>query len=146
MKLQFCIKMPDVRIGGPSGKVYPGFLYPILVCLEALSRINVYHLKKGIRDGRPLPRLYQSGVRYQSEPPGKEDWLDIPTLYEAGIGDCEDLACALVAERRVYDGIRCLPHLRYKQIEGINVIHILCAHPDGRIEDPSKLLGMDGEY
>jgi hypothetical protein len=35
-----------------------------------------------------LPNIYQSGVRYMEEPPGQEDWQDIPTCLRMGIGDC----------------------------------------------------------
>jgi hypothetical protein len=34
------------------------------------------------------PDLYDAGVRYQEEPPGAEDWQDVPTTLRLGFGDC----------------------------------------------------------
>lgn len=136
---------------------------PLMIALEALTKINEWHLRQALAAGRPLPRLYESGVFYQEEPPGQEDWPDIPTLYRLGKGDCEDLGCALAAERRVYDGIAARPALSWKFVtaeelrasgypaasiprEGIYLIHILTELPDGTLEDPSKVLGMKGDF
>ena len=99
------------------------------------------------------PALYTSGIRYEHEAPGQEEWQDIPTMLLAQnyqrkrTGDCEDLACARVAEdwRR-----RCVsrPYVRYRLLtmpDGrtqMNLYHILSQRPDGTIEDPSKQLGM----
>lgn len=160
-KLRFCLDLPDSDPSDP-GSVRVRFL-PLILALEALTQINEYHLRRALASGKPFPRLYESGVYYQEEPPGQEDWLDIPTLYREGKGDCEDLGCALTAERRVYDGVPSRPVLRWKFItseelrrggyppqiipsEGIYLIHILSQLPNGLIEDPSKILGMKGDY
>ena len=66
----------------------------LLWMLEALCKVNEGHLAD-----RPYPPLYEAGVRYQREE-GTEQWLDIPSVLEAGWGDCEDLACWRVAELR----------------------------------------------
>ena len=160
-KLRFCLDLPD---SDPSdvAAVRRRFV-PLIIALEALTATNEWHLREGIADGRPLPRLYESGICYQAEPPGQEDWLDYPTLLKIGRGDCEDLGCALTAERRVYDGLASRTVLRWKFItsaelrvggypesiiprEGIYLIHILSQLPDGTLEDPSKVLGMKGDY
>lgn len=136
---------------------------PLVIALEALVMIGVHHLTEAIKEGKPLPRLYDAGIRYREEPPGQEDWLDFPTLIRDRFGDCEDLACALAAERRVYDGIHACASIRHKFIpsrdlrkqgyppaaipkEGIFLIHVLTELPDGTIEDPSKVLGMNGDF
>lgn len=93
--------------------------------------------------GEQAPNLYPSGVRYEEEPPGLELWQDVPTALRMRIADCEDLACWRVAELRVRYGVmaRCfiIPQL---QDSGSYLYHIVVQHPDGRIEDPSRALGM----
>ena len=160
-KLQFVLKLPDADLRDEDA-IYHRF-EPLRIALEALTQINEWHLREAIRIGKPFPRLYDSGVRYEEEPPGQEDWLDIPTLYRLRKGDCEDLGCALAAERRVYDGIPASPYIKSKFIpskqlllagyprrdlprEGIHLVHDRTILPDGSIEDPSKALGMQGEY
>lgn len=89
------------------------------------------------------PWLYQSGVHYKEEPPGQEDWQDIPTCIRMGIADCEDLACWRAAELNVRMGVRAVPIFTHKlRADGGSLYHILVRYPDGRIEDPSKILGM----
>lgn len=60
------------------------------------------------------PLLYESGVRYQAEPPGEEKWLTIPWNLLAMAGDClpietlvlrEDLTFAPIAALRPGDRI-----------------------------------------
>ena len=52
--------------------------------LDCLFRIDVDYL----RAHPETPSIYRSGVRYMEEPPGQEDWQDIPTCIRMGIGDC----------------------------------------------------------
>ena len=123
----------------------------LLWMLEALCKINEGHLAD-----RPYPPLYESGVRYQREP-GTEEWLDIPSIIETGCGDCEDLACWLVAEKRL-KGQHAGPYVRYRNHNGVFHYHALVMNyrrvldqtadgvverylPAG-IEDPSRKLGM----
>lgn len=115
--------------------------------LDLLTRINWRFL----RDNPRTVPLYQSGVRYRDEPYGQEEWQDIPTLYKAQFGDCEDLACALAAERQ-RQGVAARATYKWKQIrirspktgqlENVFLFHIIVVLPDGSIEDPSKRLGM----
>jgi hypothetical protein len=89
------------------------------------------------------PMLYRSGVVYQEEPPGQEDWQDVPTTVRMGFGDCEDLACWRAAELRVRSGIDARPTFTSQvKPDGAYLYHILVRLPDGRIEDPSRNLGM----
>jgi hypothetical protein len=138
-------------------------LYPIVLCLETLCKINEWQLsRKSFPDGAfdstrlavQYPPLYSSGVYYEEEPPGEEEWLDIPSLYKQGFGDCEDLACARVGELR-HRGIAAVPVIKSKtfKITDVNgspttltLVHVMTLWPDGAIEDPSRRLGMQGEY
>lgn len=123
--------------------------FPLILCLESLCRVNEWQLERFAKEGKTVAPLYESGVYYQAEPPGEEEWLDIPSLYLQGYGDCEDLACARVAELR-YHGVPAVPAIRHKQMTSakgpLTLVHVLCLWPDGYVEDPSKILGMQGEY
>jgi hypothetical protein len=93
---------------------------------------------------RAFPPLYESGVRYIPEVTGVvttqpvEDWQAIDVLYATKRGDCEDLACARVAELRVqgYDA-----HPRITKQGRVWHVTVRCGD---QVEDPSKLLGMKG--
>jgi hypothetical protein len=109
------------------------------ILLSALAEIDVLELTRLPE----LPDLYSSGVRYANEPIGQEDWQDVLTTISRGTGDCEDLACWRVAELRVRHGIDAKPYFSFRPVgPGKTLYHIQVLHPDGRIEDPSKALGM----
>jgi hypothetical protein len=126
----------------------------LLWLLEALCKINEGHLEQF-----PYPPLYESGIRYQREN-GTEEWLDIPTIIEAGWGDCEDLACWRVAELR-RQGKTVGPYIRFREIGGVYHFHALVMHyrpvmkreggklvrhfEEAGTEDPSQKLGMGWE-
>ena len=91
-----------------------------------------------------VPPLYESGVVYRREDRRKrkgllsfERWQTAPICLKSGAGDCEDLACWRAAELRLkgYE-VLALP------IRSSLGYHIIVKWPDGRIEDPSKRLGM----
>lgn len=149
--------MRDRSLVGATDRQYRR-LYPIVICLETLTKINEWHLgRKSLpsysseRLAMRMPPLYASGVHYEEEPPGEEEWLDIPTLYRQGWGDCEDLACARAAELRHYKGIAAVPCIKTKQfpIPGsdrpMTLVHVMVLLPNGEIEDPSLRLGMRGD-
>jgi hypothetical protein len=109
------------------------------ILLAALTQIDCEYLRAYPK----TPLLYASGVRYEEEPPGQEDWQDIPTCLRLGIGDCEDLACWRAAELRVRYNVQAAPTFIWKRRpEGGYLYHIQVRYPDGRIEDPSRRLGM----
>jgi hypothetical protein len=86
------------------------------------------------------PSLYQSGVRYKSDPIGSaEDFRPIPRVLSMGCGDCDDLAAWRVAELRVREHIRAVP-----EVIAIKpgLWHVFVRLPDGRAEDVSAHLGM----
>lgn len=104
--------------------------------LAALQTLNELWLR-GRR--RPVPSLYESGVYYDPEQ-GTEDWLTIPDLYAAGVGDCEDLAAARAAELRVSGEDPGARAVAYRS--GPTVWHAVVLRGTGEVEDPSLVLGM----
>lgn len=107
----------------------------LLHLLEALVRINEAFLRE---NARTTPSLYGSRVIYKREP-NTEVWKDIPTVLAAGWGDCEDLASWRCAELR-FAGIAARPYIKWRKKQH----HALVLLPDGRVEDPSLALGMNG--
>jgi hypothetical protein len=87
------------------------------------------------------PKIYQADVIYIEEV--GEIWKDIPHIIVDRDGDCEDLACWRVAELRLA-GINARPYIKWRIVGGQDRMHALCLWPDGRVEDPSKALGMNG--
>ncbi len=108
----------------------------LIVLLRALLFLNEDYL----REHPDTPNLYDSGVRYKREH-GTEHWKAVPQLLRDKHGDCEDLACWRAAEQRI-SGIECRPFLKRMVRNGFRLYHVLVQYPDGRIEDPSKKLGM----
>lgn len=193
--------------------------------MEGLCRINQTHIRqmdafksRGLIE-KPYPALYRAGVHYETEK-GTEIWPDIPSLlagtmgpglYPGAWGDCEDLACARVAEYRelpwhyarpfpgnaavsgarrprsrvrgeekpdkprieradprfpqgeaemaaqsrnedwpgwqkVKGGVKAKPFAKWRRgPQGNYHYHALLLLPDGRLEDPSLVLGMGRE-
>lgn len=108
-----------------------------------LSLANVEFLRMMQRKGIRVPRLYDGDVHYQREE-GTENWQDIPNILHNGTGDCEDLACFRTAEY-LFRGIKATPYVTWRK-DGANgtILHAVLRLPDGRIEDPSRALGMSG--
>ncbi len=108
----------------------------LTAALLGLTAVNVVLLQR-----KPnAPKLYASGVRYRAEPKGREKWLTIPQVLSRGFGDCEDLAAWRAAELQCAGiGARAVV-IR----SGPKTFHAVVRWPDGRIEDPSRRLGMKG--
>jgi hypothetical protein len=147
--------------------------YVLLFLMEALTRTNQSLLRhaEGLKKlglGETLPLLYRSGLHYEREPPGQEHWPDIvnllgetdgPGKYPGPWGDCEDLACYRVGELReapahrdpetgqiFRGGVKAMPFAKWRRgSEGQFNYHALVLRPDGKIEDPSLVLGMRRE-
>lgn len=109
----------------------PGDRQVLEALVEGVTAANYVLLSR-----TAYPRLYASGVRYQREP--DERWLLVPQIIERGWDDCEGLASWRAAEYRLA-GIPAVVRLvpgraaRWHAVVGL---------PDGRIEDPSRRLGM----
>jgi len=107
---------------------------PLNAALEGLVGINECILRRW-----EYPRLYESGVRYEREQPGRERWRRIDEAMAAGVGDCEDLAAWRAAELRVRRG-EAARAIVYRS--GKRRFHAVVQRADGSIEDPSRALGM----
>jgi hypothetical protein len=86
-----------------------------------------------------------------SEVLGGERFRDFGRLLERGSGDCDNIACARVAELR-QAGIKADPYMTHRfRLDGGTTYHALVLWPPfGNVtyrtsEDPSLLLGMGGE-
>ncbi len=89
----------------------------------------------------PVPPLYKSGIRYQREPnegTGLEEWADPWTVAKRGWGDCDDLIGYRVAELRVAGEPATVQVCRKR---GTKRFHVRVRRADGRVEDPSIILG-----
>lgn len=156
----FHLELPDTD--GPE------HFAPLQIVLEGLTNVNQWHITRALRASRkgqgfPIPPLYMSGVRYQEDPPGHEDWRDVFGVLKRGVGDCDQLTAWRVAELRVA-GIPAEPVLKWQWIPreamiasgyparllrgqpGVWLVHCLVRFPDGETEDPSKILGMGGDF
>ena len=137
---------PKYKLGwfGQSPELSEAALYIFLDALVRLDRLIMSKVK--------VPPLYKSGVYYQEEPPGQENWQSALDLLKKGFGDCEDLAAYRVAELR-RRGIAARPYVKKPRLVGggrVLMYHIQVwrpGPPGGRpwIEDPSRILGMGWE-
>ena len=106
--------------------------------LDALIAADVAYL----RAHPATPLLYGSGVRYLREPPGTDNWQDIPRTLELKSGDCEDLAAWRAAELIVHGDARAHCELRTYADGGVTFYHVITVRGDGTPEDPSRIRGM----
>ena len=117
----------------------------IVALLDYLVLVNRNFLRKYPN----TPLLYKSGVRYEYETPGVEEWQDIPTTLLKGFGDCEDLACWRAAELIERYHVPAKPAFTFARMpNGGYLYHIRVWVPNGGkdgagvMEDPSRFLGM----
>lgn len=116
----------------------PDALDPLLA--ELVRRDEIY-----LAQNPATPPLYASGVRYVGEPPASERWLTVPEMLAVGHGDCEDTVSWRVAELRAAGerGARAFwVSFPPSTPNGWMLYHVLVRRADGRVEDPSRLLGM----
>ncbi|MGD9603900.1 MAG: hypothetical protein AB7O21_19570 [Gammaproteobacteria bacterium] len=114
--------------------------------LEGLVRVNTKLLLALIKAGKPAPPLYTIGIRYKREPVPREWWQTVSdNLIEKHL-DCEDAAGHRAAELRVGGMLAGIPYPARAVCKrtGPRSYHAVVEHPDGRIEDPSRVLGMPG--
>ena len=112
--------------------------------LEMMVSIGRGELRNVRIDGKKIPPLYKSGVRYARER-GTEIWKDPVETFLDGYGDCEDLATWRVAEL-LNNHKFAAPFIRYRvdPVTGMYIYHVMVKRKDGRLEDPSRILGMTG--
>src|ERR1700691_192400 len=103
----------------------------VQILLNALCAMDCSYL----RHHPHTPHLYESGVRYHVEPPGLEEWQDVPTTLERLWGDCEDLACYRAANLRTRWRIPARPHFTWRKIGPRSTMyHILVKYPPGALD------------
>lgn len=170
---------PLLHITLPEGDGPDRHVVPVIFALNAMIGVNEWHIRRANKrtmkgEGVPVPPLYASGVYYEEDPPGREDWRDCYVVLARGKGDCDNLVAWRVAELKAA-GFPAEPVIKYQLIprdqmirigypankvgdDGILMIH--CAvrgprqclinpeqQPDGTwIEDVSKNLGMGGNF
>jgi hypothetical protein len=110
--------------------------------VQRVGLIPTVELNRIAVAARRLPRLYESGVRYASEPEWPERFRDAENVYHSGFGDCAQLAAWRVAELRERDGDK---SARIAVMRGLDpgkekLFHVVVRRGDGRIEDPSTIL------
>lgn len=76
---------------------------PIILALEAMISVNLWHIKRSLRRaqqglGNPIAPLYMSGVRYKEDDPGREDWRDCLEILKRGAGDCLPLSTLVLRD------------------------------------------------
>ena len=110
----------------------------IKAILDAQVKIDQMYLRL-----HKCPPLYKSGVRYREEPDnGVEEFACVPIILHRGWGDCDDLAPWRCAELREA-GEKAKIRIQWKrQGSGRKLFHIVVRRADGKIEDPSLILGM----
>lgn len=108
----------------------------VRMVLEALVPLAQYQC-------RSLPPLYRAGVRWSLEPDGVEEFADPVTVYARKWGDCWMLTLWRVAElRNAGEDARPMVTLVRERTDGSRLYHVRVRRADGRVEDPSKVLGM----
>jgi hypothetical protein len=78
--------------------------------MRLIIEANRDEMRRARERGRPLPSLYDSGVRYDRKSGPVEEYTDCLTVVERGWGHCVDLVCMRVAEIQEAGGaadVRC---------------------------------------
>lgn len=110
----------------------------VLGALEDLVRTNERAMAAALGGPGEVPALYQAGVEYRAEPPGREDWLTAHEVHDLGHGDCEDLACYRAAELRTLGLPAWVDIVASRRFPG--AMHAVVRRPGGVTEDPSLAL------
>lgn len=116
--------------------------------LQGVVTANRLLIRRGL-----VPPLYRANVLYKREPKGVESFVDASIVNARGHGDCAHLAAWRVAELQealrnaiasgqVRGRVRQWPDLRLYMRPKQKTVHVQIRHADGRIEDPSRFLGM----
>lgn len=107
--------------------------------LHELLGVHVHACVDDLRRERG-PSVYQAGVRYRVEPPGRERWQLPSETRAVGYGDCEDLASYRAADLIFSGEDRAATVVTYQSAPGVR--HCIVRRGDGSREDPSRRLGM----
>jgi hypothetical protein len=96
------ITLPE-NDGDETGDAMDRHVAPIALALQMMVPINIWHIKRALKRwangvGMPYPLLYDSGVYYKEDPPGEENWKDIPAVLADGHGDCIPLSALVLRD------------------------------------------------
>jgi hypothetical protein len=110
--------------------------------IEAQAEANRFLMVK-----MRIPELYRAGIRFQNEPwAGKfENIASVAVVIKRGWGDCDDLVAWRIGELR-NQGIQATARIYWRTHDTprgpMRLYHVEVRHPNGEIEDPSRLIGM----
>ncbi len=112
----------------------------VQAALDCFTILAAYDIRR-----HQLPPVYKAGVRYRREKcvdvecsQRFEDWQVPSVVMQLGWGDCEDLAAWRAAELRLQgEKARAVP----RSVRP-GLVHIVVRRGNGKIEDPSRILGM----
>lgn len=122
--------------------------------LRGVVASNLVTMREARRRGKPIPPLYESGVEYERERGPGEEFADVLTVLRRGWGDCDDLVAWRIAEllieghragARIYWRGKKPPFKMHAQVRHAPLCKCSFCHgryPEGRIEDPSRFLGL----
>jgi hypothetical protein len=106
--------------------------------LRSLVMVDEWMCRLGM-----LPPIYESGVRFRKEPQGKETFRDASVVLNRGHGDCAHLAPWRCAELRAKgEDARLRVKWSCPAWKRKRLFHVQVRRESGRIEDPSRRLGM----
>jgi len=106
------VSLPDMRAGWSPEAHFA----PMTFMLEGLVKLNEWHIDQSFKRAQrlgtpPIPPLFETGIRYQEDPQGREDWRDIMAILEhvakTGKGiDCDNIIGWRCAELRYADRLK----------------------------------------
>lgn len=112
------------------------FARAVRAALETVALVNYAFLTQ-----HECPPLLDSDVVYGEEPPGVEEFVDVPVVRSRGWGDCAHLSAWRVAELRI-SGEPAAFAIEWVDEPHGRVFHVMVRRGNGDIEDTSALLGM----
>jgi hypothetical protein len=125
----------DPRAGDANARIHvPTSAAFYEAAIEGITQLDEQILKQS----PDFPPIYESGVIYRKE--AQDVWRHADDVLCSGWGDCDDLAPWRAAELRV-SGEDPDAYV-YVYQSGPHRYHAVVARGNGRIEDPSLILGM----
>jgi len=105
--------------------------------LRGLTSLDAFIIGFRRERGRPMPRIYESGVSYERER-GTEKWQRADEVLKEGSGDCEDLATWRAGE--LHDAGEVGAFVDVVPAASRRGYHAIVRRADGTTEDPSRVL------
>ena len=129
MRIVIHLKAPVLK----SPKLFAQF---VRAALCSLVMVNYW-----LRRAGTVPPLYRSGVRFRKEPRGTETFRCAYGVWRKGHGDCAHLAAWRCADLRA-KGEKASLRVKWDVDDDRRLFHVQVRREDGRVEDPSRRLGM----